>query len=66
MIVSAKILMEAAGFEGIERMSHDKSRIPDWPVYSLDSTSDRRHARKPDSLYMEGIKPATRKAERSR
>lgn len=61
-----KILMEAAGFEGIERMFHDKSRIPDWPVYSLDSTSDRRHARKPDSLYMEGIKPATRKAERSR
>jgi len=61
-----KLLMEAGGFEGIERMSHDKSRIPDWPVYALDSTSDRLHARKPDSLYMEGIKPATPKLERSR
>jgi len=52
-----KIRMEIAGFEGIERTSHDISRIPDWSVYSLDSTSDRRYARKPDSLYMEGIKP---------
>ena len=61
-----KLCMEAAGFEGIERMSHDKSSIPDWPVYSFDSASDRLHARKPDSLYMEGTKPVPRKMERSR
>ena len=52
-----KLHMGTNSFEKVETTSHYASRIPHWSSYLLDSTSNGLHPRKPDSLYMEGIKP---------
>lgn len=54
-----KFHMGKRGFVEIGPTSHDASRIPHWPSYLLDSTSDGLQPRKPDSLYMEGKKPSS-------
>ena len=45
------------GFEKTQQESHNTSIIPGWSEESLDTTIDGQ-ARKPDSLYMEGSRPA--------
>ncbi|MCF8144163.1 MAG: glycosyltransferase [Deltaproteobacteria bacterium] len=51
----AKLLREA-GFEEITLVSADESRIPKFNSYLLDIDEDNL-VRKPDSLFMEAIKP---------
>jgi predicted SAM-dependent methyltransferase len=50
-------LLLAAGFVDPLRQRADTSRIADWSSYNLDTSSDGTVV-KPDSLYMEGVKPA--------
>jgi hypothetical protein len=52
-----KLHMGKNSFEKVEMTSHYASRIPHWSSYLLDSISNGVHPRKPDSLYMERIKP---------
>jgi predicted SAM-dependent methyltransferase len=52
-----KLHMEKNRFEEVKTTSHNASRIPHWSSYLLDSTLNGSQPRKPDSLYMEGIKP---------
>jgi len=47
-------LMETAGFVEVHAVGPEESRVPGFPSYQLDSEGGR--ARKPDSLYMEGVK----------
>jgi predicted SAM-dependent methyltransferase len=49
-------LLAESGFREIEQCSHDNSRIPDFARYQLDTLEDGG-IRKPDSLFMEGLKP---------
>lgn len=51
-----KLLCEA-GFEDVRVCRADESAIPDFNTYRLDIESDGS-VRKPDSLFMEGRKPA--------
>lgn len=48
-------LLADHGFAEIRRCPADQSRIPDFASYELDTKEGR--PRKPDSLYMEAIKP---------
>lgn len=52
----ARLLAEI-GFREIEVCAHDVSRIPDHKSYHLDTLEDGQ-IRKPDSFFMEGVKPA--------
>ncbi len=54
--VSLSDLMLATGFEQTTACRAHESRIPDFDVYQLDRVGNR--CQKPDSLYMESIKPA--------
>jgi len=47
-------LLKDAGFKNIEKKDFDKSSIPAWRSFSLDEINNT--IRKPDSLFMEGIK----------
>lgn len=47
--------LRAAGFVEVERCDATSSRIPNFSQYDLDTESGR--VRKPDSLFMEAIKP---------
>jgi SAM-dependent methyltransferase len=49
-------LLKEAGCTGVRICRHDESRIPDFASYLLDSTPSGL-PRKPDSLFMEGLKP---------
>lgn len=49
-------LLHTAGFNDIQVVSARDSRIPRWPRYELDCALDGQ-PHKPDSLYVEGIKP---------
>jgi hypothetical protein len=49
-------LMVEAGFATPTVMSATESRIPEWSTFNLDTLSDGT-VLKPDSLFMEGIKP---------
>lgn len=53
---SLKRLLDQAGFIDITRQTATESRIPNWKDYHLDSEPDGS-AYKPDSLYMEAIRP---------
>lgn len=53
---SLKVLQEQAGFCEVRACSAVESRIEEWSEYCLDTNSDGT-VYKPDSLYMEGIKP---------
>lgn len=53
---SLKSLLAQAGFINVTETSSIVSKIPDWPRYNLDTEPDGT-AYKPDSLYMEAVKP---------
>lgn len=52
---SLRRLLEQAGFVDVKVCQADESRIPEFDRYQLDSINGK--VRKPDSLFMEGIKP---------
>jgi SAM-dependent methyltransferase len=52
---SLRKLLERHGFIDIRVCRADQSRIPDFVTYELDTEHDQ--VRKPDSLFMEAIKP---------
>jgi predicted SAM-dependent methyltransferase len=54
--ISLARLLAECGFREIDLVAHDRSRIPDFEGYRLDSLEDGR-IRKPDSFFMEGVKP---------
>ena len=49
-------LLKTAGFRDPQRRKADESRIPNWTQFSLDTDASGKPF-KPDSLYMEAIKP---------
>jgi predicted SAM-dependent methyltransferase len=51
--------LSAYGFAQIELREASKSAIPNWMRYQLDADENGR-AHKPDSLFIEGVKPASR------
>jgi hypothetical protein len=53
-----KLLM-AAGFQSPSRHTAVSSSLPDWSRFNLDALDDGTPF-KPDSLYMEAIKPMSR------
>lgn len=53
---SLSVLLQQAGFEQIVICQADESRIPDFGQYQLDVEADGQ-IRKPDSLYVEAVKP---------
>ena len=53
---SLRQLMVEAGFRSPTVVPAGESRIPEWPTFNLDTLSDGTIV-KPDSLFMEGIKP---------
>jgi glycosyltransferase involved in cell wall biosynthesis/SAM-dependent methyltransferase len=58
---SLRRLLAAAGFENIAEQSHGTSLCPGLLAYELDTLPDGT-VRKPDSLFMEAVRPATRAA----
>lgn len=48
-------LLEGAGFKNVVRREADSSYLGEWPSYHLDTEKDGS-VRKPDSLFMEGIR----------
>lgn len=48
-------LLKSVGFENIKVCSAFESRIPDWETFQLDVVNG--NIRKPDSLFIEAIKP---------
>ena len=52
---SLRRLLGQSGFSDIRLCRADESRIPGWQAYNLDMESTR--IRKPDSLFMEAVKP---------
>lgn len=57
---SLKKILQECGFKAIKKCKANESRIPYFNNYLLDIESDGS-VRKPDSLFMEGIKPLTSK-----
>jgi glycosyltransferase involved in cell wall biosynthesis/SAM-dependent methyltransferase len=55
--LSLSAMLEEAGFERITRQRHDGSLHPEIMRYRLDAEEDGT-PRKPDSLFMEALKPA--------
>ena len=55
--ISLTDLLKYSGFDKIFIQNPTDSLIPDWPAYYLD-VNPKGDIRKPDSLYVEGIKPA--------
>lgn len=55
---SLALLLEKCGLENIIQRTAAESYIPDWASFNLDTELDGT-VYKPDSLYMEAIKPAT-------
>lgn len=53
--VSLKRLLEEAGFQSVKVCGATESAIPNFSSYNLD-TDENGNVRKPDSLFMEGIK----------
>jgi predicted SAM-dependent methyltransferase len=56
--VSLRWLFEETGFRDFAVQSFTVSGIPYWAKYNLDQSKNGAYARKPDSLYVEGRKPA--------
>jgi predicted SAM-dependent methyltransferase len=50
-------LLAVVGFHEVDPVAHNVSRIPDFETYHLD-TLENGDIRKPDSLFMEGLKQA--------
>jgi predicted SAM-dependent methyltransferase len=55
--LSLRLALEQAGFTEIASVAHDSSSIPDWDRYGLDTSMDGESPRKPDSMFMEGVRP---------
>ena len=55
--VSLVQLLEVVGFSQCEVTTFDRSSIPNWEKYNLDVSRHGPFPRKPDSLFVEGIKP---------
>ncbi len=55
--VSLVQLLEVVGFSQCEVTTFDRSSIPNWEKYNLDASRHGPFPRKPDSLFVEGIKP---------
>jgi hypothetical protein len=53
---SLSVLLKNCGLEGITNRTAYESDIPDWVSFNLDTEPDGS-IYKPDSLYMEGLKP---------
>ena len=53
--VSLGELLQRAGFREVRRVTHDRSRIPQWISFGFDGYPDGR-PRQPGSLWMEAIK----------
>jgi len=53
---SLKKLLGISGFQNIRHRKADESMIPDFNTYLLDIETDGS-VRKPDSLFMEAVKP---------
>jgi hypothetical protein len=53
-IYSLGNLLKDVGFKNIEKMDFNKSKIADWHSFTLDEVNNK--IRKPDSLFVEGIK----------
>lgn len=56
--VSLAGLLRQAGFERVTRCSAHESAIPDFSAHGLDTLPDGA-VRKPDSLFMEALKPSS-------
>jgi len=56
--LSLRLLLEEAGYADVRVESYDTSAMPEWKLYGLDTAASGDGPRKPDSLYMEGIKPS--------
>ena len=56
--VSLSGLLESAGFTRITRQTHDASLSAEPSIRELDSDAEG-NVRKPDSLFMEAVKPQT-------
>jgi SAM-dependent methyltransferase len=54
---SLSVLLNKIGLENVKQCSATDSYIPNWESWNLDTEPDGS-IYKPDSLYMEGIKPA--------
>ena len=55
---SLSVLLKECGFENIVQRNAPESYITDWDSFKLDTEIDGT-VYKPDSLFMEAIKPAT-------
>lgn len=55
--VSLVQLLELVGFSRCVVMTFDQSSIPNWDKYNLDVSRHGPFPRKPDSLFVEAIKP---------
>jgi predicted SAM-dependent methyltransferase len=53
---SLGLLLKNCGFEGLIRRTPTESYIPEWADFHLDTGPDRT-IHKPDSLFLEGLKP---------
>ena len=51
-------LLQSCGLGQIVQRAANESYLPDWTVWNLDTESDGT-VYKPDSLFMEAIKPAS-------
>ena len=49
-------VLEQAGFVAPKRIGPSESSIPGWPAFNFDTEPDGR-TYKPDSLYMEAVRP---------
>lgn len=55
--VSLCLLVTRLGFVDFKVVTYLESNIPDWDKYHLDTSLHGLYQRKPDSLYVEVIKP---------
>jgi SAM-dependent methyltransferase len=55
--ISLRLLLARAGFEHFEVVEFDRSSIPFWETYQLDRATGDRGPRKPDSLFVEAVRP---------
>lgn len=53
---SLPTIMNESGFHNCYACAFDESRMPHWKKYNLDISKHGERPRKPDSLYVEGIK----------
>ncbi len=55
--LSLRLALEAGGFGDFAVRAFDESAIPDWDRYALDAEPGGARPRKPDSIYVEAVRP---------